>query len=700
MVQPLGYLFRFLTVWFVFTSSWSIAQVETKKVKWKALGPIELPSTPADTGTWSANGLGWVELVYNASSKEKWLYAGSNTGGLYRSKNFGKKWKFVADFDRMTGVLDLVVDDRNHKEIWAATGMNSFETDWGWGILYSKNGGKKWQKTGLCFEPIDKKVVWCVERSKSNPDVFYACTDSEIYVSTDRCSSFTKTFESEKKQNVFFKHLIVNESDENQALASGFLFLRTQNGGKTWQDVSAALSFTAERNRSDALPDRYATSANPQDPNKVLCAYKYGSYNYVELSLDFGRTWTLVSKNRSFSRLDRHHAELAWHPTDSNIIFVGSVRMYRSLDGGKQFHQMSFPAFGLPNFMHDDVRDLKVLPDGRLLVGSDGGVYVSSDTGKTWQDISGKGLNIMQFYDIAVDSGRIVGGCQDLSSMIYVNGNWSNTSQIYGDGGSCYVDGKDVYVLQHGDVVRKGSFENKEWKTIPLPIRSGRFYYPFMMSPYDTSKFWFTDHHLWQYDGSGDFTVLSKTIMPGITKIVALEVNESNPRIVYMAKDQPTWDPSPNGLKDRLYKGIWMEDSFGWVDITGNLGILAWRGITSIETNPNNENEVYVSLQLLENEHRHKVYKSMDGGGTWENISAGLPNLNAHKILWNPINESLFLGTDEGVFCREKDGSSWAALVGKMPPYFVTDLEIDLATNRLYVATYGGGVWYCGLKGL
>ncbi|MFT5481116.1 MAG: hypothetical protein ACI9NN_002085, partial [Bacteroidia bacterium] len=46
MVQPLGYLFRFLTVWFVFVSSWSVAQVETKKVKWKALGPIELPATP------------------------------------------------------------------------------------------------------------------------------------------------------------------------------------------------------------------------------------------------------------------------------------------------------------------------------------------------------------------------------------------------------------------------------------------------------------------------------------------------------------------------------------------------------------------------------------------------------------------------------------------------------------------------------
>ncbi len=658
---------------------------------------MEVPPGVADTGQYTANGIGWIESLEIAGKKEKRLYAGSNVGGLFVSRNRGMTWKFRFNIDRVCGVWDIVVDEKKPKRLWVATGSNTWDYNWGHGVLYSKNAGKTWQNTGLSFEPYQKKMVYALERSSLDPELFVACTETDIYRSDDATKTWTLLLDQDDKARISFRHLVLHNQNKAKMIASGAKLLFSEDGGVTWTAKDHLMSFQKERNKRDSLPSRFAITVNPQNNDQVMVVYTYKRLSYLERSNDFGKTWYTVLRSREFDRVDLNHAEIVWHPTDSNVIVVGSVRLYMSTDRGNTFDLVSEPKFGSHMFMHDDIRAMSISKKGNFWVGSDGGVSRSTDTCKTWSDMSGYGLQASQFYDIAVDNGRLVGGCQDLSSMMYFDGEWHHTSNIYGDGGMNIIKGNEVYVMQNGMRIRKGSFANDKWDVFYTPFAPNRFKYPFVISPRDSSKIWGTDHDLWEMGTNRQWENLTKEVPHAETKIVALDVSDPAAQVVYFAKDQPTWIASPEGLINRFYKGIRTETGYDWRDITSNLPILAWREITSIASNPYNIDEVYVSLYGFDDGNdRHRVYKSLDGGETWINYSSGLPNLNANKfLLYKGYHQ--FLATDEGVFYRNNDELSWAKLTKGLPNCYIMDLEVDESLNRLFGASFGNGVWYLDL---
>lgn len=667
------------------------------RLKWKPLGPYELPIGTADSGEWTANGLGWIESLEVVGKKEKWLYAGSNVGGLFVSRNKGKTWKFRFDLDRVCGVWDIVVDNKKKKRLWVATGTNTWDYNWGHGVLYSKNGGRSWQPTGLRFKPTDKEVVYALERSTVNPNLFVACTETDVYASYDATDTWTKILDHEDKERITFRHLVLDDQDEQRMIASGAELFFTEDGGKSWQNRSTKLTFWPDRKSAkDSLPSRFAVTVNPQNHNQVMVVYSYKRISYIDRSDDFGKTWYRVLKAREFDRVDLNHAEIVWHPTDSNTVLVGSVRLYKSDNQGKTFDLVSVPNYKHRQFMHDDIRALSILNSGSIWVGNDGGVSLSTDSGKSWIDKSGRGLQVAQFYDIAVDKGRLVGGCQDMSTLLYYGETWHHTSAIYGDGGMNLIQDSTLYVMQNGMRIRKGSFSNKRWTTIYTPFVPNRFKYPFLFSPLDSTRLWATDHDLWELKPNRKWENLTRDIPHSETKIVALNVNDSKGETLFLAKDQPTWISDKEGLKKRFFKGTLKDSTYQWQDITENLPILAWREITYITSDPNDVNTLYVTLYGFDDgETVHAVYKSEDRGDTWENYSEGLPNLNGLKLIL--YRSELFLATDQGIYHRNKNDIEWQKLGRKIPNGHFIDIEVDETIHRLYGASFGNGVWYLDL---
>ncbi len=675
-------------------SSLSRTHAQVPAYTWEALGPFEVARHSSDTGQWTANGIGWVESLAISGRKERKIYAGSNVGGLFYSKNHGETWNFRFDLDRVCGVWDIVVDKTWSRRLWVATGTNTWDYDWGHGVLYSSNGGKTWKSTGLHFTPDQKEMVYCLERSTLDKKLFVACTATDIYISRDRTRTWKTVLDQDKKARVTFRHLELHKTDKDKMVASGAQLWFTQDGGETWSEQSAEMTFQQVNNKRDSLPPRYALAVNPQNNDQVMVLYTYRRKNYIDRTDDFGRTWYNVYTGRDFDRVDLNHAEICWHPKDSNRITVAGVRIYQSENQGKSFKLVSNPSWGHPQFMHDDIRAMQYSSRGNLWVGHDGGVSVSHDSCKTWKDVCGYGLQATQFYDIAVDNGRIVGGCQDLSSMFYANGRWSQTSSIYGDGGMNLIKGDKVYVMQNGMRILYGTFGVDKWRKVFAPFTPKRFKYPFVFCPTNDNAIWLTDHDIWEYDENKNWRNLTKQVPHSYTKIVALDVNDPDSNIVFFAKDQPTWDASKSALRHKLYKGIRGDNGYDWTDITSNLPILAWREITSIVSNPANVNEVYVSLYGFdEGDARHRVYKSMDGGDTWVNYSDGLPNLNALKIVLQNDGKTQLLATDEGVFYRNNELPQWVKLDQGIWSSHVIDLEYDAGTNAFYAATFGNGVW-------
>ena len=85
------------------------------------------------------------------------------------------------------------------------------------------------------------------------------------------------------------------------------------------------------------------------------------------------------------------------------------------------------------------------------------------------------------------------------------------------------------------------------------------------------------------------------------------------------------------------------------------------------------------------------VFKSSDGGVTWNDISSNLPSIPANDIIIAEINNLpvLFLATDLNVWYSENDGVSWSILGTNLPLTVIRDLKYHEPTAILYAGTYG-----------
>ena len=96
-----------------------------------------------------------------------------------------------------------------------------------------------------------------------------------------------------------------------------------------------------------------------------------------------------------------------------------------------------------------------------------------------------------------------------------------------------------------------------------------------------------------------------------------------------------------------------------------------------------------------------KVYHSSNGGTSWQNISGTLPNIPTNCIVLdeNSTNQTLYIGTDLGVFTTDSTLTDWNLFNNNsLPNVIVTELEIQYQSNTLYASTYGRGLWNIDLQ--
>jgi hypothetical protein len=93
------------------------------------------------------------------------------------------------------------------------------------------------------------------------------------------------------------------------------------------------------------------------------------------------------------------------------------------------------------------------------------------------------------------------------------------------------------------------------------------------------------------------------------------------------------------------------------------------------------------------------LFRTIDGGQTWQNLTGSLPDMPVNTILIDPDSVSsassarvLFVGTDIGVFRSTLDGN-WQPFGTGLPPIVVTRLAYNATTRQLLAATYGRGIW-------
>ncbi|MBC8048477.1 MAG: T9SS type A sorting domain-containing protein, partial [Fimbriimonadaceae bacterium] len=125
---------------------------------------------------------------------------------------------------------------------------------------------------------------------------------------------------------------------------------------------------------------------------------------------------------------------------------------------------------------------------------------------------------------------------------------------------------------------------------------------------------------------------------------------------------------------------------------TNITGTLPDRYPRDFAINKNDPDEVYICYAGFGAGH---IFKSVNAGTEWEDISTTLPDIPFHTILMDPLDDSiLYAGSDNTLFVSFDKGVTWETYNDGLPEAaMVFDIQYSPSDTSLFVFTHGRGVF-------
>ena len=371
------------------------------------------------------------------------------------------------------------------------------------------------------------------------------------------------------------------------------------------------------------------------------------------------------------------------NPLDVNEVHIAGVLTWYSTDGGVNFNITSQ---WTPNnassqnigYCHADVDILEYI-DGKLYVGSDGGIFVAEtpqNVNTTYYTYLTPGLGIRQFYKIGISQSNpeiISGGSQDNGTSVYDDtGIWKDW--LGADGMESFVDKDDNDILygtsQNGSLYKSYN-QGSSYNGLSRPEgKSGSWVTPFEQDPLTQDVIYSGYDEVYKsINGGSSWTSVSQNFGANLNH---LKIAPSDNTVLYTSYEDQLYKTTDGGATD-------------WSILTGFLG-----SINSIAIHPTNPDKIAIATTG-----NQKVYVSIDGGVNWTSYLFDLPNFSASALVWqNNSEDGLYLGMNYGVYYIDNTTSnSWEPFSNNLPNVRISELEINSITNKIYAATYGRGLW-------
>lgn len=640
-----------------------------------------------------------------------------------------------------------------------------------------------WTALGPFGSPTngDAGRIQVIKTATNNVNIIYVGTAAGgLWKSTDGGVTYNTTTDllpslgvadiavSPTNSNVIY--IATGDKDAGDTHSTGVM--KSTDGGATFNTTGLTWSTSLSRRIYRLLID-------PTNANKMLVASSVGIYR----SLDAGVTWSLSSGTYVY--------DMEYKPGDPNTVYaVTATSLLKSTDAGVTFTGVAIAATMNTNRLSLAVTAAN--PAYVYVLGSSnsnafGGLYRSTNSGATFSTMSTSpnifdwgvvptGTGGQGWYDIAIDASPtnaneiVVGG---VNSWRSTNGGstWSLHTHWTGGGGRPYVhadlhyvyyaSGTTIFLGTDGGIARTTN-GGTNYSTINGNMNIAQIYKlgnsattaGRIVSGHQDNGTNLSNGAAWSqiYGGDGmdcfiswnnDNTIIASYVngdfqrstngggswtnivngLSGTAAWVAPIVQDPvTPNTYYCGYSQmfKTTNQGTNwsvmgttnmGTLDEIYVApsnpnviyattsgsVWKTINGGstWSNITAGINTPSAQ-ITDITCDNTNPNNVYVSLSGYAA--GNKVFGSNNGGTTWTNMSAGLPNIPANCIIYsNNSPQKLYLGTDVGVYYKEASMPTWQFYGTGLPNVIVDELEIFYPTQKLRAATYGRGVWETAL---
>jgi photosystem II stability/assembly factor-like uncharacterized protein len=676
--------------------------LETTKKRWRPLGPFCIPHgqtygsgpgcRPSISGRVSA-------IAIDPSDPDHILIGSGGGGGVWATRNNGKFWTPTSDHQPSLSIGALSFDPTNSFVVYAGTGEGDStlvkeKNMLGIGLLRSTDGGDSW--TVICREGFEQSAFYELAVDPLNNKHILAATTAGLFESSDGGLTFTSR-RSQRTWSVSIHPVVATNPNSTKEIFAGCSdgVFRSTNGGTAWSRVSLPGGQRRyERIEVCHAPSDgnvvyvFATSPDPEDEDRDPIPHLWrrnvfdGQFELVEkLPKD------LVTEQSWYDWF------AAVAPNNPDVLYVGAINAHkgiRSPSGVWQWENISARKY--TTSIHPDMHVISFSPANPnvIYIGCDGGIFRSPDGGLDWVSLN-KGLCLTEVEFLAQHpefESWLIAGTQDNGTLQY-QGNevWYHISD--GDGGDCGVSNSFpymCYVTFYGMGVAR-SKRGGGWNTWPQPPRE-------LIGP----------------------NVIPENDYPnGALFYAPLEVNgrtvvQAGKKVCISSNGGDDWtketlDFRPNELSSalcipkptRIFVGttrgrLFRLDRVGqtWHSIKLKRPVIG--NVSDILVDPTDEDKIFITFSSSKT--TSHVFRSDDGGLSWNDISSGLPNIAVNALEIDPQNtKTIFIGADLGLYRSDDAGETWALFNTGLPNVLVKDLALHKPSRLLRAGTQARGVW-------
>lgn len=685
---------------------------------WSAIGPFE---TLRNQGTENVSSQFNMYTLEQSLSNPNVMLSGTETGGVFLSLDRAENWVSIGDDLNIGGIGAVAIDPNNESVFYVSQGSFLFK---------SSNQGVSW----TTVHSVNSLNITDISINPSNSQEILTAGAQGLFKSSNGGDSWTNILPGSRVYD------IERKTDDNNTLFVTKLNTVT-NVTELWKSIDNGVNFVAKTEgwfvptNGVALNNQGARiGVSDADPNRIYVLLLGSDVSYEEdvnflgiyRSDNAAESWTLPYDGNGDGLPDNnpggpysadhwcmscfnvnggsydqgfYNASIDVSDTNADFFLVGMLNLFKSEDGATTFN--TWGGYQCNNcgsgYRHPDIQEIEINGDD-VWVASDGGLD------KYNPDFSFLGSKVR-----GINASENWGFGQGWNEDIIVSGRYHNGNSIYksnynagkfiraggGEAATGYINMAENEKAYFSDIADKIVPENI---TDPLlNIGKNLALYPneeygalyrrseIVNDPrYGYTLYLGKENKLYQTLNEGvSFDVLHEFGNDINNKIADIEIPRDNPNVIYVSQYLPN---NQGGSK------VWktMDRGLNWTELT----LPATDIDIEISVSTENENVLFFSSGR-DNASPDKVFKSEDGGTTWTNLTTPILTRQAsHLFVQDGTDGGVYYVTFENIYYRNNSMPDWELFTNGLPARKRFNKLLPFYKDgKLRAATYNRGFY-------